>query len=112
MKTFYRVSNTETQQGLWYNFDGNFTGLIHNEFNFCLHKDLKMDFDEELVGYLSATESLETLYQWFPKEDIIKLQEHGYYIHVYETDDHKFYERFQHQVINQSKSKLVKQIKL
>jgi len=73
MKTFYRVSNTDTQQGLWYNFSGEFTGLIHNKFDFCLHKELKMDFDEELVGYLSATDSLETLWQWFPKDDIIKL---------------------------------------
>ena len=31
MKRFYRVSNVETQQGLWYNFNGEFTGLIHNE---------------------------------------------------------------------------------
>jgi IS1 family transposase len=110
MKTFYRVSNTNTQQGLWYNFDGNFTGLIHNKFNFCTHKDLKMDFDETLVGYLSATDSLDTLYEWFPKEDILKLQKHGYYIHIYETDDFKFYEKFQHLVINQSKSKLITKI--
>lgn len=71
-----------------------------------------MDFDEELVGYLSATESLDTLYEWFPKDDIVKLQKHGYFIHVYETDDHKFYQRFQHQVISQSKSKLIKKIVL
>lgn len=34
-KLFYRVCNHETEQGLWYSFNGNFTGLIHNEFNFC-----------------------------------------------------------------------------
>ena len=71
-----------------------------------------MDFDEELVGYLSATDSLETLYNWFTKEDIIKLQEHGWFIHVYETDDYHFYDRFQHQVISQANSKLLEKIEL
>jgi len=99
-------------QGLWYDFKGTHTGLIHNEFNFCLNKDLKMDFDPELKGYLSATDSLETLYNWFTKEDIINLQKHNYFIHVFESDDYKFYDRFQHLVINQSKSKLIDKIVL
>lgn len=110
MKRFYRVNHEQTQQGLWYDFQGNFTGLIHNDMNFCKHKNLTMDFDPELVGYLSATESLETLHDWFPKEDILKLQKHGFYIHVYETNDHKFYDKFQHQVISQQNSKLIEKI--
>lgn len=28
-KVFYRVANTENEQGLWYDFKGKFTGLIH-----------------------------------------------------------------------------------
>lgn len=112
MKRFYRVCNTETQQGLWYDFTGKFTGFIHDKFNFYKNTELKMEFDEELVGYLSATDSLDTLYNWFTKEDIIKLQEHGYFIHVYETDDFKFYERFQHQVISQKNSILVEKLVL
>ncbi len=107
MKTFYRVSNIDTNQGLWYAFDGSFTGLIHNQFNFCKNNELQMPFDEELVGYLSATDSLETLWNWFTKEDIQELQKHGYYIHEYETDDYKFYDKFQHWVISQKNSKLI-----
>lgn len=110
MKRFYRVCNTDTQQGLWYHFDGKFTGLIHDDFNFCKNNELKMDFDEELVGWLSATDSLETLYHWFPKEDIIELQKHGWTIHVYETDEYRFYERFQHLVISKEKSKLIEKL--
>jgi len=109
-KKFYRVPNKKTEQGLWYDFKGNFTGLIHNEYNFCANKDLAMDFDEELVGFLSAAHDLETLFFWFPKQDILKLQEHGYSIHVYESSDYKFYERFQHFVISQQNSKLIKEI--
>lgn len=112
MKTFYRVCNTKTQQSLWYDFSGQFTGLIHDKFNFCVNTTLKMDFDPELSGYLSATDSLESLYHWFPKEDILALQKHDYFIHVYQTNDFKFYERFQHLVINQSKSLLLNTITL
>lgn len=111
-KLFYRVCNTETQQGLWYDFTGDFTGLIHDKFDFCANTTLAMDFDPELVGYLSATDSLEDLFKWFTKEDIARLQEHDYYIHVYETEDYKFYEKFQHLVINQQNSTLLKKILL
>lgn len=45
MTTFYRVCNLETYQGLWYDYKGNFTGLIHNEFNFCANSELKMVWD-------------------------------------------------------------------
>jgi len=110
MKRFYRVSNFETQQGLWYNFNGDFTGLIHDKFSFCQNNELKMDFDETLIGYLSATPDLDELYKWFPIDDITKLQEHGYYIHEFETDDYKFYDRFQHFVINQEKSTIIRKI--
>ena len=50
-KTYYRVCNKDTLQGLWYAINGEFTGLIHNDFNFCQNTSLKMDFDTELVGY-------------------------------------------------------------
>ncbi len=106
-KTFYRVCNENTEQGLWYGYNGSFTGLIHTKFNFCLNSELKMDFDPELVGWLSAVETLEDLYKWFPKEDILELQKHGWYIHKYETDSFKFYDRFQHYVINSLDSNLV-----
>lgn len=109
-KIFYRVSNHETQQGLWYAQDGNFTGLIHNELSFCKNSELKMDFDETLCGWLSAATSMEDLYNWFSHEDILSLQKHGFFIHEFEAVDYWFYDRFQHFVINQATSKVVKQI--
>lgn len=111
-KTFYRVCNINTGQGLWYKPNGIFSGLIHDEFNFCKNKDLEMDFDLELVGWLSTTDSLEGLYQWFTKDDIIKLQKEGWFIHEYETDDYKFYDKFQHYVIKQYNNTLVKIIEV
>jgi len=111
-KLFYRVCNTSTQQGLWYHFNGTFTGLIHNEFKFCQNNELKMDFDPEIVGWLSAVEELEDLWKWFTKEDIIELQRYGWFIHIYETSDYKFYDRFQHLIIKQDTSVLKSIIKI
>lgn len=109
---FYRVCNKETLQGLWYDYKGQFTGLIHEDFNFCVNNELEMDFDPEIVGWLSATESLETLYNWFTKDDIKQLQSHGWFIHEFEAIDVKFYERFQHQIIKQDTSKVLRIIDL
>ena len=111
-KTFYRVCHKETLQGLWYTYAGDFTGLIHNEFNFCLNNTLEMEFDETIVGWLSATDSLESLWVWFTQEDIKALQEHGWYIHEFEAEDVRFYERFQHLIIKQETSKVIKLIEL
>ena len=110
MKKFYRVCNPESEQGLWYDFKGQFTGLIHGRFNFCKNHDLKMDFDDELVGWLSAVKNFDDLYQWFTVEDIKRLQEFGWYIHEYVVDNHRFYDRFRHHVICQKTSKLSKRI--
>lgn len=110
VKLFYRVSNSKTNQGLWYDFEGNFTGLIHEKFNFCKNKDLEMPFCEEIRGYLSATDNLDDLFQWFPVKDIKKLQNYDYTIDVYASVDHKFFKN--HWVINQNTSKLCYRITL
>ncbi len=39
-ETFFRVSHENTEQGLWYDFDGHFTGLIHSRFSFCQNHEL------------------------------------------------------------------------
>lgn len=111
-KRFYRVCNEDSLRGLWYDFKGEFTGAIHDDFNFCANSSLKMDFDPEIVGWLSATDSLEDLYKWFTIEDISRLQNFGWYIHEFEAEDYKFYERFQHIIIKQDTSTLIKKIEL
>ena len=108
---FFRVG-TKDQNGLWYDQAGNFTGLIHNQLNFCKNSELKMDFHGEVSGYLSAATSMEELYNWFPPEDIKRLQEIGYSILLYEANDFKFYDRFQHYLIKQHGSILTAEIKL
>lgn len=102
-KLFYRVANTETNQGLWYDQDGKFTGLIHNEFKFCTNSSLPMPYDPEIVGWLSATDELDSLWAWFTKEDIKQLQEYGFFITIYECTDYKEY--MNHWVIDQKTSK-------
>lgn len=107
-KIFYRVSNLETHQGLWYDFDGNFTGLIHDKFSFCKNHELQMPFDEDVVGWLSSTQTLTELLNWFTVEDIKRLEEHGYRISVYEATEYKFHDN--HWLINQDSSAFIKHI--
>jgi len=110
VKTFYRVCNPATEQGLWYNYHGEFTGLIHDRFAFCTNSKLEMPFDDELVGWLSAVENLHDLWKWFSREDVIRLQEYGWFIFEYGATDYKFYDKFQHMVIKQDTSERIAKI--
>ena len=66
MKKFYRVENPTTENGLWYDKDGCFTGVIHKmEFSNLQNHDLPMPYNSEIVNYLSVAESLEDLDKWF-----------------------------------------------
>lgn len=104
-KLFYRVGNHETQQGLWYSFDGVFTGLIHGRYSFCQNSELQMPYDPGISGWLSATETLDDLFRWFSIEDIERLEPHGYRIAVYEATEYRIHSG--HYVIKQDTSKLV-----
>jgi hypothetical protein len=105
-KTFYRVG-TDSTEGLWYNKNGEFTGLIHDEFKWINASNLIMPFEQELVGYLSVADSLEHLYQWFSKEELIKLKEIGFKIFEYEAINYKFYDLYKHNVICEKTSKII-----
>jgi len=101
-KIFYRVGNTDTGQGLWYSIDGEFTGLIHDKFDFCMNKDLPMPYDPEIIGWQSTTDKFDDLFFWFALEDISRLEEFGYRIAVYEATEYKFYKN--HWVMKQDTS--------
>lgn len=107
---YYRIAHKDSKQGLWYDASGNFTGLIHNEFNFCTNSGLEMPFDPEIVGWLSATKTLEELFNWFPKDDIERLEKHGWFITVYDADKVKEYKN--HLVICQETSRVVEMQKI
>jgi hypothetical protein len=109
-KFFYRVG-TDSTEGLWYNKEGVHTGLIHTEFNWLSASSLIMPFELELIGYISVADSLEHLYNWFTRDEILKLQENGFSISEYIADDYKFYDLYKHNVINKN-SVLHNKIKL
>jgi hypothetical protein len=102
-KLFYRIG-AEDKKGLWYNTDGTFSGAIHKEFTWLNASNLNMPFENELIGYISVADSLEHLYQWFTKQEILKLQEQGFSILEYKASDYKFYDLYKHNVINQETS--------
>jgi hypothetical protein len=107
-KIFYRVAKLETKQGLWYDYQGKFTGLIHDKFSFCKNKDLQMPYDPEVVGWLSSTETLDELMNWFDINDITRLEEYGYRVVMYEATQYKFHNN--HWLIKQDSSVFIKHI--
>lgn len=51
-KKYYRVCHKDTFQGLWYNFKGEFTGLIHGQLNFVKPVLCKWNLTKQLwAGY-------------------------------------------------------------
>jgi len=109
-KTFYRVCNQDTKQGLWYDQQGVFTGLIHNKFSFCANANLQMPFDSDIVGWLSATKSLKELFAWFTESDISRLEKSGFFIYEYTATEFKEYQN--HWVISQKTSVPIRKIEL
>jgi hypothetical protein len=101
-QVFYRVANIETQQGLWYDWEGQHTGLIHTTYNFCKSSDLPMPYDPNVSGWLSSTDSLENIWHWFPKKDIFDLQKEGWFLYAYLADSFKEYEN--HYLVDQKTS--------
>lgn len=103
---FYRVCKPDNQRGLWYSEKGEFTGDIH-EMDNLKNSQLRMRYDLDVTGYLSCTETIDILFNWFSREVILELQVLGYQIHVYESEDYKWYERFSHYLIKQETAKVI-----
>ena len=69
-----------------------------------------MPYDPNIVGWLSATESLDELFNWVTKNDIEALEKYGYTIALYEASEYKYHNN--HWIIKQDNSKFVKCIYL
>lgn len=55
-----------------------------------------------LMDTISVADSLEHLYFWLTRDEILKLQEVGFFIYEYIAEDYKFYDLYKHNVINQN----------
>lgn len=106
-KIFYRVENPTTQNGLWYDIDGNFTGTIHQkEFDKLQNHKLPMPFNENIQGWLSCVEKLEEIDAWFNEEDMKILRHKGYMLSEYESSDFKKVDG--HWIIKRDSSKRIR----
>ena len=106
-KIFYRVENPTTQNGLWYDIDGNFTGTIHQkEFDKLQNHKLPMPFNENIQGWLSCVEKLEEIDAWFNEEDMKILRPKGYMLSEYESSDFKKVDG--HWIIKRDSSKRIR----
>jgi hypothetical protein len=90
--TLYRVGRADTSQGLWYDTEGRYAGLIHR----LAHgpaAELPMGehpvFRAEGRRWISVTESLETLRDWFSRRDMEELLPYGYEVQAIEVTEHR-----------------------
>lgn len=104
-KLFYRVGMGHGG-GMWYDRNGVFHGSInHPKYKMLQCHEVCMPFDKGIIGYLSVTDSLESLKNWFSDQDMEILEPLGFKVQVYEATDYKKYQN--HWVINQYTSKMV-----
>jgi len=89
----YRIEHKDTENGMWYNKDGSYNGLIH-ELSNAQAKDFPMDYDEKysLKNLISGVKDFNQLLEWFSRRDIEELMERGYQIYKfiakeYEVED-------------------------
>lgn len=77
MQTLYRVANKQTEEGLWYQKDGTYSGLITRvEGALCQH--VPMAFDPSIRGFLSACDNTSDMSNWFSLVDLKNLYSRGY----------------------------------
>lgn len=107
---YYRIAHKDTGQGVWYDWNGKFTGLIHDKLSFCSNNKLTMPYDNNIVGWISATRSLDDLFLWFTESDIKELEKHGWFITIYKSKKAKVYNN--HFVICQVTSNIIGVLKI
>lgn len=109
-KIFFRVHHPKGL-GLWYNEQGEFTNEISKLELQCA--GLEMNKNEECEGgFLSCTDSMESLLGWFGREELLKLKDKGYDICVFKADEYKFHDKYKHFLFKQQGSLLIAHINI
>lgn len=109
-KIFFRVHHPKGK-GLWYNNNAEFTKEIGKLELGCA--DLETDQNEECAGgFLSCTDSMDSLFDWFGREELLKLKDNGYDICIFKSAEHKFHEKYKHFLFKEEGSLLVAKINI
>lgn len=109
-KLFFRVHHPDGK-GLWYNKEAQFTKEIVKLDLSCA--GLEMDHNDECAGgFLSCTDSMDSLFDWFGREELFKLRDNGYNICIFKAEEHKFHEKYKHFLFRQEGSILVATINI
>jgi len=109
-KLFFRVQHPN-DIGLWYNGNAEFTNEIQKLNLNCANLDMSFD-DNCSGGFLSCTDSLDSLYDWFSREELLKLVDNGYNVLAYQAMEHKFHEKFKHFLFKKEGSIIVAKINI
>lgn len=90
MTIIFRIENQQSNQGLWYDKNGNYSPFINSLPN-AKCKDLPMDFDPTYqdggLQWLSGCSDMQQLRSWFSEQDLIYLSNAGYNLYRFEVSD-------------------------
>lgn len=104
-KLFFRVHHPDGK-GLWYNKNAEFTQEIAKLDLSCA--GLEMNHDDDCAGgFLSCTDSMDSLFDWFGREELFKLRDNGYNICIFKAEEHKFHEKYKHFLFKERGSLLI-----
>ena len=109
-KLFYRVHHPR-DLGLWYNGKAEFTNEIEKLDLKCAKLDMSFD-DNCAGGFISCTDTLDNLYNWFSREELLKLVDNGYDVLVFKAEESKFHEKFKHHLFKKEGSIIVAKINI
>jgi hypothetical protein len=87
----FRIENPDSQKGLWYDSNGNYSGVI-TTIGDAKSADLPMEFDEDFGrdgNWHSACQSMEVMRDWFTKNDLQKLSALGYKLFQLQVPSYK-----------------------
>ena len=85
-KWVYRIESNQSEHGLWYNADGEWTWDI-GKVPGCETKDLPMGYDERYrkdgKAWFSSCSQKEDLTHWFSRSDVEWLKRYGFAAYKY-----------------------------
>lgn len=88
----FRVENPVTNQGLWYDGDGNFNPFILT-LAAAKSRDLPMEFDPDMLAggqrWYSACDNIPDLQHWFSRQDLLELDKAGYGLYQFDVSDYR-----------------------
>lgn len=81
-KFFYRIGHPDSGNGLWYDKNGKWTGLAVDKYNLRAGA-IPMGYDPLIRNWISVTDTIEKLDNWFTPDEMKVLAADGYELIIF-----------------------------